>query len=140
MRVDKQLLEWGNNIASTNAVADYWTKGNTLNRILQALENAGVELEGISIADLAPIDQFHARGLAGTIDLANRLPIAAGQNLLDIGCGVGGPARYMADRFDCHVSGLDITLGFITAGEELILSMSPGMLQTAPVFSRKHFG
>ncbi len=97
----------------------FWAKGDTLGRILNALNKAGLSLDNLSIHDLAPVDHLHARGLPATVDLADRLPIERGQHILDIGCAVGGPARYMAERFGCRVSGIDITPGFIEAGEEL---------------------
>ena len=100
-------------------VSGFWEKGNTLERIRDALEKAGLSLDRLSIQDLAPVDHLHARGLPATVDLADRLPIERGQHILDIGCAVGGPARYMAERFGCRVSGIDITPGFIEAGEEL---------------------
>ena len=100
-------------------VSGFWEKGNTLERIRNALEKAGLSLKGLTVQDLAPVDHLHARGLPATVDLADRLPIESGQHILDIGCAVGGPARYMAERFGCRVSGIDITPGFIEAGGEL---------------------
>ena len=82
-----------------NNISDYWDKGDTPGRVRAALAKAGLGSGTLSLADLAPMDHFHARGLPATVDLANRLPIEAGRHILDIGCGVGGPARYMADRF-----------------------------------------
>lgn len=106
-------------MASEQDVSDFWGHGNTLERILGALKKAGLSLDSLTVQDLAPVDHVHARGLPATVDLADRLPIECGQHILDIGCAVGGPARYMAERFGCRVSGIDITPGFIEAGEEL---------------------
>ena len=80
-------------------ISGFWAKGYTLGRILDALDEAGLSLDNLSILDLAPVDHLHARGLPATVDLADRLPIEHGQHILDIGCAVGGPARYMAGRF-----------------------------------------
>lgn len=102
-----------------NDISGFWAKGDTLGRILDALDRAGLSRDKLDIQDLAPVDHLHARGLPATVDLADRLPITAGQHILDIGCAVGGPARYMVERFGCRVSGIDITPGFIAAGEEL---------------------
>ena len=106
-------------MAEQSDISGFWAKGNTLGRILDALNRAGLSLDNLSILDLAPVDHFHARGRPATVDLADRLPIEHGQHVLDIGCAVGGPARYMAERFGCQVSGIDITPGFIEAAEEL---------------------
>jgi cyclopropane fatty-acyl-phospholipid synthase-like methyltransferase len=65
------------------------------------------------------VDHFHARGFPATVELADRLPIKAGQQLVDIGCGLGGPARYIAKRFQCSVSGVDITQPFVDAANRL---------------------
>ena len=76
-------------------------------------------LDAVTVEDLAPVDHFHARGFPATVELADRLPIKAGQHIVDIGCGLGGPARYLAKRFQCKVSGLDITQPFVEAANKL---------------------
>ena len=83
-------------------------------------------LDALTLEDLAPVDQFHARGLPATVELADRLPIRAGQHIVDIGCGLGGPARYIAKRFNCKVSGVDITGPFVDAGNKLSALLSMG--------------
>ncbi|HEU4647100.1 MAG TPA: methyltransferase domain-containing protein, partial [Burkholderiales bacterium] len=101
------------------AIADHWGKGDVYGLIVSALHKMSKPLEGLTVEDLAPVDHFHARGLPATVELADRLPIAAGQHILDIGCGLGGPARYLAKRFQCRVSGLDITPPFVEAANKL---------------------
>jgi cyclopropane fatty-acyl-phospholipid synthase-like methyltransferase len=76
-------------------------------------------LESLTVEDLAPVDHFHARGFSATVELADRLPLKAGQHIVDIGCGLGGPARYLAKRFQCNVSGVDITEPFVEAANKL---------------------
>jgi ubiquinone/menaquinone biosynthesis C-methylase UbiE len=106
-------------MTDARAIADHWGKGDVYGLILGALAKASKPLEGFTVEDLAPVDHFHARGLPATVELADRLPILAGQHILDIGCGLGGPARYMAKRFNCKVSGIDITPPFVEAGKKL---------------------
>ena len=103
----------------TNAIANHWGKGDVYGLILSALNKMSKPLDGLTLEDLAPVDHFHARGLPATVELADHLPIKAGQRILDIGCGLGGPARYMANRFQCKVSGLDITEPFVQAANKL---------------------
>src|SRR5207249_152596 len=62
-----------------------------------------------SIEALAPYDQFHGRGLEATVEIANLLQIDPSDHILDIGSGIGGPARYFAHRFGCRVTGIDLT-------------------------------
>jgi SAM-dependent methyltransferase len=104
---------------SENVIADHWAKSDIYALIMSALEKAGKSTNALTVEDLAPIDHFHARGFPATVDLADRLPVKRGQHILDIGCGFGGPARYFAKRFQCKVSGIDITPAFVEAGNKL---------------------
>jgi SAM-dependent methyltransferase len=106
-------------MARENNIADHWGKGDVYESIVSALTELSKPLEGLTVEDLAPVDHFHARGFPATIDLADDLPIPAGQHIVDIGCGLGGPARYMAHRFDCRVSGVDMTPSFVDAAQRL---------------------
>jgi cyclopropane fatty-acyl-phospholipid synthase-like methyltransferase len=87
--------------------------------ILSALEKAGKSVDRLTVEDLAPVDHFHARGFPATVELADQLTVEPHHRLLDIGCGLGGPARYFALRFDCRVTGIDITPAFVAAGKRL---------------------
>lgn len=102
-----------------NTVADHWGKGDVYALIMSALEKVGKSPDALTVADLAPVDHFHARGFPATLDLADRLPIKPDHHILDIGCGLGGPARYFALRFQCRVSGIDITPAFVEAANKL---------------------
>lgn len=103
----------------TNPIADHWGKGDVYGLIVSALNKMSKPLDSLTLEDLAPVDHFHARGFPATVELADRLPIRAGQSILDIGCGLGGPARYIANRFQCNVIGLDITEPFVQAANKL---------------------
>ena len=100
-------------------IADHWGTGDVYAPIEAALRQLGKPLDALTVEDLAPVDHFHARGFPATVDLADRLPIQSGQHLVDIGCGLGGPARYLARRFQCTVSGIDITEPFVVAANKL---------------------
>lgn len=103
----------------TQAIADHWGRGDVYALIVSALNKMSKPLDGLTVEDLAPVDHFHARGFPATVELADRLPIKAGEHILDIGCGLGGPARYLAKRFHCRVTGLDITEPFVEAANKL---------------------
>jgi SAM-dependent methyltransferase len=100
-------------------IAGHWGRGDIYDLITSALRKMSKPLEKLTIEDLAPVDHFHARGFPATVELADQLPIKAGQQILDIGCGLGGPARYIARRFGCRVSGVDITPSFVEAATRL---------------------
>jgi sarcosine/dimethylglycine N-methyltransferase len=78
-------------------------------QILGCLEAAGVALEGLTEDVLQEHDQDHFGGLAAVDELARRAGIGPGCRVLDVCSGVGGPARYLAHRYGCRVTGLDIT-------------------------------
>jgi ubiquinone/menaquinone biosynthesis C-methylase UbiE len=103
----------------SDSLHEHWGRGDVLGRILDAITASGLSLDDVSVATLAPVDHFHARGFMATKELADVLPIQPGDHIVDIGCGVGGPARYLADRFGCRVDGIDITEAFVVAANGL---------------------
>jgi SAM-dependent methyltransferase len=106
-------------MSTENAIADYWATGDVYALIVEALRKAGKPLDQLTLPDLAPVDHYHARGFPATVELADRLTIGPSDHILDIGCGLGGPARYLATRFGCKVSGIDITPPFVDAARKL---------------------
>jgi ubiquinone/menaquinone biosynthesis C-methylase UbiE len=58
------------------------------------------------------VDEFHSRGRRATQELAELAAPGAADRVLDVGCGLGGPARYLAERFGCEVTGIDLTHEF----------------------------
>ena len=88
-------------------------------RILAALQDEGIDIEALTPEILAPIDQFHTRGIAATREHAELARPTAAMHVLDIGCGVGGPARYLAWKYGCRVMGVDLTEEFIAVARML---------------------
>ena len=107
-------------------IENFWTRGDVFSRVHHAMSEAGLINKELNIEDLFPIDQYHARGIAATVDLGKRMPISKNQKIIDIGCGLGGPARYYAKEFKCFITGIDITPSFIEIGNEFnkLTSMS----------------
>ena len=107
-------------------IETFWTRGDIHSRIQKAMSEAGLNDRKLDIEDLFPIDQYHARGIAATVDLGKRMPISENQTIIDIGCGLGGPARYFAKQFKCFITGIDITPSFIEIGNKFnnLTSMS----------------
>jgi SAM-dependent methyltransferase len=78
-----------------------------------------VDPERPSLEALAPYDHFHTRGLEATAEMGELIEAGAGHHLLDIGSGMGGPARYFASRFGCKVTGIDLTPEFCEVARHL---------------------
>jgi ubiquinone/menaquinone biosynthesis C-methylase UbiE len=101
------------------SVANHYSRGNLLQRLNAALADDGVDPSRPQIDTLAPYDQFHGRGLEATQEIADMLKVAPADHLLDVGSGIGGPARYIAHRFGCRVTGIDLTEEFCEAARHL---------------------
>ena len=97
---------------SRDEVAAHYGRGDLLARLDAALTADGVDPERPTLEALAPYDQFHGRGIEATEEIARLVEIRATDHVLDIGSGLGGPARYLASRFGCRVSGIDLTPEF----------------------------
>jgi ubiquinone/menaquinone biosynthesis C-methylase UbiE len=109
----------GSRVSADRDVSRHYSRGDLLERLYAALGEDGVDRGRASIETLAPYDQFHGRGLEATVAIADALEIGASDHLLDIGSGIGGPARYFAHRFGCKVTGIDLTTEFCTVADEL---------------------
>jgi ubiquinone/menaquinone biosynthesis C-methylase UbiE len=98
---------------SAQAVADHYKRRALGDVILAALTAAGKDIEHLTPDDLAPVDEFHSGGRNATVRLAQLAQINGSERVLDVGCGIGGPSRYLASRFGCVVTGLDLTADFV---------------------------
>jgi ubiquinone/menaquinone biosynthesis C-methylase UbiE len=98
---------------SAQAVADHYKRRALGDVILAALTAAGIDIEHLTPDDLAPVDEFHSGGRNATVRLAQLAQIDGSERVLDVGCGIGGPSRYLASRFGCRMTGLDLTADFI---------------------------
>src|SRR5512134_2791223 len=100
-------------------VATHYTHGSLLQAILDALKHMGKDPERLAAMDLATGDEFHLGWLPATVALAKDLGLASGMHLLDVGSGIGGPARYFAEVHKCRVTGIDLTEEFVQVAAEL---------------------
>jgi ubiquinone/menaquinone biosynthesis C-methylase UbiE len=99
-------------------VAAYYTRGTLEEKILVILRSSGKNVEQLRAEDIAAVDNFHVGGLEATEALAAVMALRPGVHLLDVGCGIGGPARYFAEQ-GCRVTGMDLTEEFVRAAESL---------------------
>ena len=95
--------------AVNEAIQTHYGRGELAEHILAALQQAGVDIRQLSVATLAPIDEFHIRGREATLELARAAGLHAACHILDIGSGIGGTSRCLAQEFGCRVTGIDLT-------------------------------
>ena len=100
-------------------ITAHYSRGDLLRRLNAALRDDGVDPFRPDTESLAPYDQFHGRGLEATQEMAESLAIAATDHILDVGSGIGGPARYLTRRFSCRITGIDLTPEFCEVARHL---------------------
>ena len=98
---------------------EHYGAAGLTDRIKAALATTGPEDRTLTVADLAPLDQFHTRGILATKELAQAAGLTSSTSVLDLGSGVGGPARYLAATFGCKVTGVDLSPSFVDAATYL---------------------
>ncbi len=97
-------------------VASHYSNTEIVESILSGLERAGISVADVSVDDLGPVDEFHTGGRAATEHLLKDLRFDTHKQVLDIGCGIGGTSRFLADRYNVTVTGIDLTSEYIEAG------------------------
>lgn len=102
-----------------NAVTAHYSIDDLPNVVMEALKKAKGGLSNLKVHDLAPIDGFHIRGRESTMELAGLLRINPTDQILDVGSGLGGAARYLASQYDCQVIGLDLTPAYVELAGKL---------------------
>lgn len=88
-------------------------------RILAALADTGVDIAHLRAGDLEAVDEFHIGGIAATKELLGQMGLKPGARLLDIGSGVGGPARFAANDAGADVTGIDLTQSYVDIATSL---------------------
>src|SRR5215211_3357151 len=93
----------------TDTMDTQYSTGVSRQGIERALVAAGLDLAHLQPADLAPLEDFHTMGRIATHQLVDLLNVTGDHRVLDAGSGVGGTARFVADRFECRVTAVDLT-------------------------------
>ncbi|KGM30710.1 class I SAM-dependent methyltransferase [Inquilinus limosus] len=100
-------------------VARHYGRSGIEQAILEALRASGKDVDRLAPGDLSGADEFHLGWQAATAELARDLGLGPDLHVLEVGCGIGGPARHFAAAHGCRVTGIDLTAEFVEAAEAL---------------------
>lgn len=100
-------------------IAAHYRRPGLLEEIRAGLAKLGKSPESVTLEDLAPVEEFHIGGRPATKGVLDQLALQPDQHILDIGCGIGGPARFATATYGVRVSGIDLTPDYVEAGQEL---------------------
>ena len=103
----------------TAGLDGHYAREHLTDAILAGLRAAGKDPEVLTVDDLKPVDQIHTLGASATRELLQMAGITARMHVLDVGGGIGGPARQLAVETGCSVVVLDLTEDYVRAGEAL---------------------
>lgn len=104
---------------SEEAVAQHYSHGALEEQILGALSTIGIDPEHLQADQLAPVDEFHIGGRAATVALVDQMDLRPGLRVLDVGSGLGGTARYLAQNHRVTVTGIDLTDEYVQVARSL---------------------
>lgn len=102
-----------------NAVASHYTTGRLLARIDSALRAHGLDPTELKPSDLTPLEHMHTGGIEATRRVIKALKLSPGDHVVDLGSGIGGPARAIAAETGARVSGIELTEELIKAARAL---------------------
>src|SRR5437868_14426845 len=102
----------------TTRAREHYSATNLTDRIKSALATT-VPDQKLTVTQLAPLDQLHTRGILATTELAEAAELTPSTRVLDLGCGIGGPARYLAATLGCSALGVDLSSSVIDAATYL---------------------
>jgi SAM-dependent methyltransferase len=106
-------------ISQDDIVQEHYSRQNLGEAIMAALSAAGKDINHLKLEDLAPVDEFHIRGKEATLELASQVKLNSNHKILDVGSGIGGASRYLASKYGCYVTGLDLTDEYCRVAQSL---------------------
>ncbi len=127
-------------------VSKHYTHGTLIEAIGAGLASLGKTPSTVTVDDLAPVDEFHIGGRRASEEFLGQLGLSAQMHVLDIGCGLGGAARFVASRYGGRVTGIDLTREYVETGNTLCkwvgldqrISLQEGSVLAMP-FADRHF-
>lgn len=106
-------------MTSESSIAEHYEQVDLAARIEQGVIALGHSIDDVGVEDLAPADEFHVGGLGATKTVLSRLGLSPDMHVLDIGSGLGGPARFCAKTHGCRVTGIDLAASYVETAQQL---------------------
>ena len=104
------------NMKNSN-IENHYKQDELYQRITDAMSASGMNFDSLTREHFSLVDEFHVMGNLGTSVLAEAIKFNSGIKVLDLGCGIGGACRFIADKYDCEVTGIDITPEYIETAQ-----------------------
>jgi ubiquinone/menaquinone biosynthesis C-methylase UbiE len=99
-------------------IENHYLKEDLYEDIVSRLLEQDIDIDKVKRSDIAGADEFHVRGAAVSKELAESINLE-GATVLDVGCGLGGPCRMLADEYNCQATGIDLSNEYIRTAKEL---------------------
>ncbi|MFT5217629.1 MAG: ubiquinone/menaquinone biosynthesis C-methylase UbiE, partial [Glaciecola sp.] len=99
-------------------IENHYLKEELYEDIVNRLIEQEIDINEVKRSDIAGADEFHVRGAAVSKELAESINLE-GATVLDVGCGLGGPCRMLADEYNCQATGIDLSNEYIRTAKEL---------------------
>ena len=94
-------------------IQEHYNQENLFFKILDAMSKSGLEVNKLARENFSEMDEFHIMGHLGTKLLAEAVGFRSKMKVLDLGCGIGGASRFIANTFNTDVTGIDITEEYV---------------------------
>eukprot|EP00041_Stephanoeca_diplocostata_P008562 m.126683 g.126683 ORF g.126683 m.126683 type:complete len:311 (+) comp17384_c0_seq1:96-1028(+) len=105
--------------SKSSNIAEHYEQGNILKVLEDGIAAIGKTKSTVTSEDLAPACEFHTGGREATVHFVERMEFQPSDAVLDVGAGLGGPARYISDTFGCHVTGIDLTAEYVDVANNI---------------------
>lgn len=100
-------------------IHNYYSPNNLYNKIIEGINNLGLDLAEITLDDLKAVDEFHIRGDVATKELIRLSKFSSDMKILDVGCGIGGSTRRLSHEIGCNTTGVDLSEEYIDVAGRL---------------------
>jgi len=100
-------------------ISSHYTHGNLVAAIRGGIESLGKTIDSVTVDDLASVDEFHIGGRQASKDFLSQLDLSPQTHVLDVGCGLGGAARFVANQYGCRVAAIDMTPEYVATAKVL---------------------